>query len=146
MVRSSSWVLDQLLNGLGVRVVVLQDHRVRGESAGVLRHLPPRGRGMPTTVAPAGTAFTTTEFEPMRAPSPTVKPPRILAPPPTTTPAPERRVALRAALERGAAQRHALVDGAAVADFRGLADHHAHAVVDEHAARRSSRRDGSRCR
>jgi len=45
--------------------------------------------GMPITVAPGGTSFTTTEFEPMRAPSPTVKAPRILAPAPTTTPAPK---------------------------------------------------------
>ena len=41
--------------------------------------------GMPTTVAPGGTSLTTTEFEPTRAFSPTVKGPRILAPAPTTT-------------------------------------------------------------
>src|ERR1043165_4661920 len=46
----------------------------------------------------------------------------------------ERRMALRAAVERRAAERHGLIDGAAVAPFRRLADHHAHAVVDEHAA------------
>ncbi len=38
-----------------------------------------------------------------------------------------------ALIERGAAQRHALVDGAVVADFRRFTDDHAHAVVDEHA-------------
>ncbi|MCY1211531.1 hypothetical protein D9M72_232440 [compost metagenome] len=45
----------------------------------------------------------------------------------------QRRVALGALVERGAAQRHALVDGAAVADLGGFADHHAHGVVEEHA-------------
>ena len=33
----------------------------------------------------------------------------------------------------GAAQRHAVVDGAVVADLAGLAEHDAHAVVDEQA-------------
>src|SRR4030067_525005 len=41
--------------------------------------------GIPTTVAPAGTSLTTTEFEPTRALSPMVIGPRILAPAPTTT-------------------------------------------------------------
>lgn len=39
----------------------------------------------------------------------------------------------RPARERRAAERHALVDRAVVADLGGLADHHTHAVVDEHA-------------
>src|SRR3954466_4481909 len=42
-------------------------------------------------------------------------------------------MALLTAIERRAAERHALIDGAAVADLGRLADHHAHAVVDEHA-------------
>jgi hypothetical protein len=42
-------------------------------------------------------------------------------------------MALGALVERGAAQRHALVDGAAVADLGRLADHHAHGMVEEHA-------------
>ena len=110
-------------------------HRVGGESARALSRLRSSTMrpGMPTTVAPAGTSFTTTAFEPTRAPSPTVKPPSTFAPAPTTTPAPSVGWRLVAAIERGAAERHALVDGAVVADFRGLADHHAHAVVDEHA-------------
>jgi hypothetical protein len=37
------------------------------------------------------------------------------------------------ALETGAAERHALVQGHVVADLRRLADHDPHAVVDEHA-------------
>src|SRR3546814_1500524 len=37
-------------------------------------------------------------------------------------------------LGRGAAEGDALVEGHVVADLRGLADHHAHAVVDEEAA------------
>ncbi|MNJ73176.1 hypothetical protein D3C77_699370 [compost metagenome] len=42
--------------------------------------------GMPTAVAPAGTARVTTAFEPILAPAPTVNGPRILAPAPTITP------------------------------------------------------------
>ena len=45
----------------------------------------------------------------------------------------ERRVALGAARERRAAQRHALIDRAVIADDRRLADHDTHAVIDEHA-------------
>src|SRR5688572_19992928 len=45
----------------------------------------------------------------------------------------ERRVALGAAIQRSAAERHALVNSAVVADFRRLADHYAHAVIDEDA-------------
>ena len=33
----------------------------------------------------------------------------------------------------GAAERHAVIEGAVVADLGGLADHHAGAVVDEEA-------------
>jgi hypothetical protein len=40
---------------------------------------------------------------------------------------------LRALVERGPAQGHTLVDRAVVADLRRLADHDAHAVVDEDA-------------
>ena len=54
----------------------------------------------------------------------------------------ERRMALGALGERRAAERHALVDGAVVADLGGLADDHAHAVVDEDApADRRARMD-----
>src|SRR5690606_18680452 len=42
--------------------------------------------GLPTAVAPAGTGLITTALEPIRAWAPTVKPPRIWAPAPTTTP------------------------------------------------------------
>src|SRR3546814_16875828 len=51
----------------------------------------------------------------------------------------ERRVALHVTLAvavnagRGAAEGDALVEGHVVADLRGLADHHAHAVVAEEA-------------
>src|SRR5687767_2203562 len=41
--------------------------------------------GMPTAIAPAGTSSSTTALAPMRAPSPMVTPPRILAPGPTST-------------------------------------------------------------
>ena len=42
--------------------------------------------GMPTAVAPAGTALSTTELEPTLAPSPTVKLPSTFAPALTITP------------------------------------------------------------
>src|SRR5207247_8268994 len=45
---------------------------------------------------------------------------------------PERRVAL-ALVPRGPAEGHAVVQGAVVSQFRSLADHDSHAVVDEHA-------------
>src|SRR5205814_8352108 len=41
---------------------------------------------------------------------------------------------LGASIKRSAAERHALIDGAAVPDLRRLADDDAHAVVDEDAA------------
>src|SRR3546814_16971396 len=52
----------------------------------------------------------------------------------------ERRVALHVTMAvavnagRGAAEGDALVEGNVVADLRGLAEHHAHAVVAEEAA------------
>src|SRR5690242_2100635 len=45
----------------------------------------------------------------------------------------KRRMAFLTAIERRAAERHALVNRAAVADLRRLADNDAHAVIDEHA-------------
>ena len=42
--------------------------------------------GLPTAVAPGGTGLVTTAPEPTRAPSPTVKPPRMQALAPTITP------------------------------------------------------------
>ena len=56
----------------------------------------------------------------------------------------DRRVAL-AGREAGAAERHALVERHVVADLGRLADHDAHAVVDEEARRRSAPPGGSRC-
>ena len=86
--------------------------------------------GLPTTVAPGGTSSTTTVLAPTLAPSPTVDRPQQLGAGADGDVVPECRVAL-AALEAGAAQRHPLVEGDAVADHGGLADHHAGAVVDE---------------
>ena len=45
----------------------------------------------------------------------------------------QRGMAL-ALVPRSAAQRDAVIERAIVADFGGLAHHHAHAVIDEHAA------------
>ena len=42
-------------------------------------------------------------------------------------------MAFGAFVERGAAQCHALVDGATVANFCRLAHHHAHRVIEKHA-------------
>ena len=47
------------------------------------------------------------------------------------TPFPKRRMALLPAGQRGAAQGHALIKRAIVADFGGLADDDAHAVIDK---------------
>src|ERR1700710_2977912 len=44
--------------------------------------------GLPTAVPPAGTGFTTTAFDPIFAPAPTVNPPSTFAPAPTITPRP----------------------------------------------------------
>ncbi len=44
-----------------------------------------------------------------------------------------RRMALGTLVQRRAAQRDAVVDRAAVADLGGLADHHTHGMVEEHA-------------
>src|SRR6185503_6327707 len=38
-----------------------------------------------------------------------------------------------ALVARGAAECHAVIQGAVVTDFRGLSDHHTHAVIDEEA-------------
>ena len=46
----------------------------------------------------------------------------------------QRRMSLRSLGEGRSAQRHTVVDRAVVAHFRRLADHDAHAVVDEDAA------------
>ena len=46
----------------------------------------------------------------------------------------ERRMALLSATEADAAQRHAVIDRAVVANNGRLTDHHTHAVVDEDAA------------
>src|SRR6267378_2847137 len=59
--------------------------------------------------------------------------PEHLRPRTDDDPLPERRVAL-AFVPRSPAERHAVVQSAVVAQLCGLADHHPHAVVDEHAA------------
>ena len=67
-------------------------------------------------------------------PSPTLIGPSSLAPEPDDHVVAHGRMAL-AALEAGAAERHALVERHVVADLGGLADHHAGPVVDERAPR-----------
>jgi hypothetical protein len=89
--------------------------------------------GMPTAVAPAGTGLMTTALLPILAPSPTVKAAQHLGAGAHHHILAQRGVALGTLVQRGAAQRHALVDGAAVANFGRFAHHHAHGVVEEHA-------------
>jgi hypothetical protein len=131
-------VVDQALHGLRHRVVALRHavgrkahlaaaaSRADSASACMMR------AGLPTAVAPGGTGLTTTAPEPTRAPSPTVKPPSTWALAPTITPRPKVGWRLAPLSSRGAAQGHALVDRALVAHLGRFADHHAHAVVDEH--------------
>ena len=46
----------------------------------------------------------------------------------------------------GAAESHSLIESHVVADDRCLADHHAHAVIDEQPAADLARRDEFQCR
>src|SRR3546814_8782817 len=96
---------------------------------------------MPTITAPSGTSFVTTALAPTRA--------RVdgdgaedLCPRTDDDVIREGRVALAGDTVRGigAAERHALIDGYIVADFGGLADHHAEAVIDEQMLDRKSKR------
>ena len=45
----------------------------------------------------------------------------------------ERRVTLLTPIKGGAAEGHALIQRAVVANLRGLANHHSHPVIDEQA-------------
>ena len=88
--------------------------------------------GMPTTVSPGNTPFTTTALEPMRASAPTIIGPKIFAPAPIITPV--SNVGWRGACFISLrAQSDALVNGAVIADFGGAANHDAHAVVNKNA-------------
>ena len=88
--------------------------------------------GMPTTVEWGGTEVTSTEPAPMRLSRPTVIGPEH------RRAAEDRDLSLRssdgACLGAArAAEGDALVERHVVADLGGLADHHAHAVIDEEA-------------
>ena len=80
--------------------------------------------GIPTTVELGGTAFTTTELDPIRLFSPTSKGPRTLAP------APEGRMPLFL-FQAHSPKGDTLVEGHIFADLGGLADDNAHPVIDE---------------
>ena len=88
--------------------------------------------GTPTTVESSGTLRSTTEPAPIRQLLPTVMLPRIFAPAANHHVVEQRRMAL-AVLLAGSAERHALVERDVVADDGGLANHHAHAVIDKQA-------------
>ena len=79
---------------------------------------------------PADTDVTTTELEPIRAPSPISIGPKHLGAGADDHVAPQGGMTL-ALLPAGTAQGYAVVEGAVVADDSGLADHDAHAVIDE---------------
>src|SRR6185503_12305685 len=125
-------VFDQLLQRLGVRVLLLEHHRVRSEAVGphavfddAAGNADHRGAGEHglhhhRVRADARVVADGEAAEDLGAAA-------------DDHALPQGGMTLRTALERSAAERHALVDGAAVADLRGLADHHAHAVIDEHA-------------
>src|SRR5688572_17288413 len=119
-------MLDQLLDRFGVRVVTLLHHRVGGEALGVwricrLKNLPkgadhPRARRHflddDRIRADPGALANRETAEHLRASA-------------DDHTRAERGMTLGAGLERSPAESHALVDRAAVADHRGLADHHA---------------------
>ena len=86
--------------------------------------------GLPTTVEFGGTSWITTALAPILAPWPIVIGPSSFAPEPIVTLSCTVGMAL-AGREAGAAERHALVHRHVLADLGGLADHDAHAVVDE---------------
>src|SRR6266853_631084 len=134
-------VIEQALDRLGQWVILrLGSHGVGGESqlrrlllAGLIllvendpRRGPHRGRAGGDVFHDHGVR---TDFRTL----PDDDGPEHLRPRADDDPLPERRVAL-ALVPRCPAQRHAVVQGAIVPQFRGLADHHPHAVVDEHAA------------
>ncbi len=92
---------------------------------------------MPTTTTPAGTSWTTTALAPTRAPAPDRDRPQHLGAGADDGAIADGRMALvvdlgrRIQRGRHAAQGNAVVERHVVADLRRLADHHAHAVVDE---------------
>jgi len=85
--------------------------------------------GTPTQWNRRARLRSTTDPAPIRELRPTVMLPRIFAPPPTTTLS--RRVDAACVLLAGSAERHALIERDILADNGRLANHHAHAVIDE---------------
>jgi hypothetical protein len=132
-------VVDQAAHRLRQRVVVLRD-AVGGEAhlvGGLLAALASSGwmmrAGMPTAVAPGRHRLDHHRVAAHLGAIAHGEAAQHLGAGAHHHVAAQRGMPLGALVERGAAQRDALVDGAAVADLGRLADHHAHAVVDEHA-------------
>ena len=94
---------------------------------------------MPTMVVSAGTGSTTTAFDPMRALSPTVIGSEHLRAGADDDIVADRRMALAATGTPGDPERDLMIEMAIVADLGGLADDHAHAVVDHKPATNSGR-------
>ena len=86
--------------------------------------------GTPTTVAPGGTDLTTTEPEPILAPSPMVMAPKMVELEPTMTRFPKGGMAFLF-FKCGAAQHNTFINQAVVADLGGLSNHHTHSMVDK---------------
>ena len=108
-----------------------------GSGVWIWSSLSPQSRtirpGTPTTVAPGGTSRRTTALAAMRALSPTRNGPEHLCAGADHDVVAERRMALADVLA-GAAERHALIEQAVVADLGRLADHDAGAVVNDQTA------------
>ena len=135
----SSWrtaCVDQAVQRLRQRIVAVRRDAVGGEQVRAARRSTSfctMWAGLPTAVAPAGTGL---QQHGVRADLGVLahgEAAQHLGAGADDDAALQGRMALGAAVQRGAAQGHALVDGAVVADDGGLADHHAEAVVDEDA-------------
>src|SRR5690349_11276446 len=125
---------DELLDGLGVRVGLLLHDRIGREARGL-----PCLRTFDYAAGDADYRGARGHFPDHDGVGPDVsaiadgEPAEDLGARAHDYAGPERRMALRAAIERRAAQRDPLVDRAAIADLGGFADYYPHAVIDEHA-------------
>src|SRR5919108_1968778 len=127
-------MLDELLDRLGVGVGLLLHYGVSGEARGLLGVFAlHHSRGDSDH---RGTGWHFLDDNRVRADTRAVadgKAAEDLRPRANDHAGTERRMALGSRIKRRAAESHPLVNRAAIADFGGLADDHAHAVVDEDA-------------
>ena len=112
--------LLQLIDGLAFRIGQIAVF----QQAVSFRRVRTTRPGMPTTVEPSGTGCTTTEPAPILTSSPIADAAQHFRARAHHHAIAKRRMAFAFLVAR-AAERHALVEQAVVADFGGLADHHA---------------------